>query len=121
MAPKITVERTNRASDILATTRDIRSDESSLCYCLEYVTTVSWRRVVAILGKSRRSVSRMHCSVQKVCDESWHQERRVVALALDYNTEISRCATSCGILRDDSSLLFLTVMLSDESWLFGIV
>ena len=64
MAPKITIERT-------ATTRDIRSDESSLCYCLDYVTSVSWRRVVAILGTSRRSVSGLHYSYQNVCDESW--------------------------------------------------
>ena len=38
-----------------------------------------------------------------------------MALALDYYAEISRCATSRGILWDDSSLLFWTVMLSDES------
>ena len=70
MAPKITIERT-------ATTRDIRSDESSLCYCLDYVTSVSWRRVVAILGTVRRLVSGLHYSDQNVCGESGHQERRV--------------------------------------------
>ena len=105
----------------MAKTRDIRSDESSLCYCLDYVTSMSWRRVATILGTSRRSVSGLQCSDQNVCDESWHQKRRVATLALDYIAEISKCATTRGIWSDDSSLLFWTAMLSDESWLFGMV
>ena len=37
--------------DVLATIRDIRGDESSLLFCLGYVTSVNMRRAVANWGR----------------------------------------------------------------------
>ena len=54
----------------MATTRDIRGDDSSLCYFLDYVTLVSWRRVVAQSLDFNVEI-KMYAISRGMSNESW--------------------------------------------------